>query len=259
MHLDERSRARPPRSDRRTGASSSCSPRAIECFRACSSPNAFLVRFIGGTSASGCQGRRATIVGTRQGEKLTGTPRRDVISALAGNDIVRGLGGNDLICGGRGDDRLRRRRGARPPQRRVGTQPPAAVANVTCRSTLQASWSAWALSLLLLPGLSSASARPSLPRAFLGVVPQGPLGSGDYARMRGVVGTLRIPLDLVRDRAPSGGTTTSARLDEVVGQAAEHGIQVLPFVYGSPPGRRADEAISAAADEAAAGLPGPAS
>jgi uncharacterized delta-60 repeat protein len=79
----------------------------VECFRICSSPNSFLVRFIGGTSASRCQGRRATIVGTRQGEKLTGTPRRDVISALAGNDVVRGFGGNDLICGGRGDDSLR--------------------------------------------------------------------------------------------------------------------------------------------------------
>lgn len=80
---------------------------SVECFRACSSPNAFLVRFLGGTSASRCKGRRATIVGTRQGERLTGTPRRDVISALAGNDTVRGFAGNDIICGGRGDDRLR--------------------------------------------------------------------------------------------------------------------------------------------------------
>jgi Ca2+-binding RTX toxin-like protein len=77
-----------------------------ECIRTCPSPSSILVRFLGGTSASRCQGRRATIVGTRHGEKLVGTPGRDVIVSLAGNDLVLGRGGNDLICGGRGDDRL---------------------------------------------------------------------------------------------------------------------------------------------------------
>ncbi len=79
----------------------------VECSRSCPSPTTFLVRFIGGPSGSRCKGKRATIVGTRQGEKLIGTPRRDVIAALAGNDFVKGRGGNDLICGGRGDDKLR--------------------------------------------------------------------------------------------------------------------------------------------------------
>lgn len=77
-----------------------------QCIRTCESPAALLVRFLGGTSGSRCQGHRATIVGTRHGEKLVGTPRRDVIVGLAGNDRVLGRGGNDLICGGRGDDRL---------------------------------------------------------------------------------------------------------------------------------------------------------
>jgi uncharacterized delta-60 repeat protein len=77
-----------------------------QCFRTCESPTALLVRFLGGTSGSRCQGHRATIVGTRHGEKLVGTPHRDVIASLAGNDRVLGRGGNDLICGGRGDDRL---------------------------------------------------------------------------------------------------------------------------------------------------------
>lgn len=76
------------------------------CIRTCPSPKNFLVRFLGGTSASRCQGKRATIVGTRHGEKLVGTRGPDVIAALAGNDLVYGRGGNDLICGGRGDDRL---------------------------------------------------------------------------------------------------------------------------------------------------------
>lgn len=77
-----------------------------ECIRTCPSPRSLLLRFLGGTSASRCQGHRATIVGTRHGEKLVGTRHRDVIAALAGNDLVFGRGGNDLICGGRGDDRL---------------------------------------------------------------------------------------------------------------------------------------------------------
>jgi uncharacterized delta-60 repeat protein len=77
-----------------------------QCTRTCESPTALLVRFLGGTSGSRCQGHRATIVGTRHGEKLVGTPHRDVIAALAGNDLVFGRGGNDLVCGGRGDDRL---------------------------------------------------------------------------------------------------------------------------------------------------------
>jgi Ca2+-binding RTX toxin-like protein len=77
-----------------------------ECFRTCPSPRTTLIRFLGGDSASRCGGLRATIVGTRHGEKLVGTPHRDVIAALAGNDLVKGRGGDDLICGGRGDDRL---------------------------------------------------------------------------------------------------------------------------------------------------------
>lgn len=77
-----------------------------QCIRTCGSPTTLLARFLGGTSGSRCKGHRATIVGTRHGEKLVGTRHRDVIAALAGNDRVLGRGGNDLICGGRGDDRL---------------------------------------------------------------------------------------------------------------------------------------------------------
>jgi uncharacterized delta-60 repeat protein len=81
------------------------------CIRTCPTPRSFLVRFLGGTSASRCEGHRATIVGTRHGEKLMGTPGPDVVAALAGNDLVFGRGGGDLICGGRGDDRLNGGRG----------------------------------------------------------------------------------------------------------------------------------------------------
>ena len=77
-----------------------------ECIRTCPSPTTLLVRYLGGTSGARCLGHRATIVGTRHGEKLVGTRHRDVIAALGGKDSVRGGGGDDLICGGGGDDRL---------------------------------------------------------------------------------------------------------------------------------------------------------
>lgn len=65
-----------------------------------------LIGLLGGTSGTRCQGRKATIVGTRRADELTGTPRRDVIAALAGKDKVLGLSGADLICGGRGTDEI---------------------------------------------------------------------------------------------------------------------------------------------------------
>lgn len=47
-----------------------------------------------------------TIVGTNNGETLTGTPADDVICALGGNDRVDGLGGGDTVRGGSGKDRI---------------------------------------------------------------------------------------------------------------------------------------------------------
>lgn len=74
--------------------------------RCCASQAFKLFGLRGGTSGIRCQGRRATIVGTRGPDEIVGTSRRDVIAALAGKDTVRGLGGPDLICGGRGRDTL---------------------------------------------------------------------------------------------------------------------------------------------------------
>jgi uncharacterized delta-60 repeat protein len=65
-----------------------------------------LIALRGSTDRSRCLGKRATIVGTRGRDRLTGTPRKDVIAALGGADEVRGLSGPDLICGGKGRDRL---------------------------------------------------------------------------------------------------------------------------------------------------------
>lgn len=51
-----------------------------------------------------CNGLRATIVGTEEGEVIFGTHRNDVIVALGGKDIIFGLGGDDVICAGDGND-----------------------------------------------------------------------------------------------------------------------------------------------------------
>ena len=58
--------------------------------------------------AQGC-----TVIGTRRGEALTGTPGNDVICALAGNDRVRPLGGRDITRAGAGNDRVIDRSGLR--------------------------------------------------------------------------------------------------------------------------------------------------
>jgi hypothetical protein len=67
-----------------------------------------------------------------------------------------------------------------------------------------------------------------------GVVSQAPLAPKDFARMdRGGVETLRF---LVRWRLvePSAGGYDWSRVDPVVEGAARHGVELLPFVYGSP-------------------------
>jgi Ca2+-binding RTX toxin-like protein len=60
----------------------------------------------GGGQGQRCDGRVATIVGTKRGETLRGTRRSDVIVALGGNDRVIAGRGNDVVCGGSGNDRI---------------------------------------------------------------------------------------------------------------------------------------------------------
>lgn len=54
-----------------------------------------------------CQGKAATIVGTKRDDVLRGTKRADVIVAKRGNDTIVARGGNDLICAGPGADVVR--------------------------------------------------------------------------------------------------------------------------------------------------------
>jgi hypothetical protein len=97
-----------------------------------------------------------------------------------------------------------------------------------------------ALAALLAAGLTlslasppSAGARATAPRGFFGVVPQGVLTAADFSRMRGVVGTLRIPIAWSKVE-PRPGELDFAGLDAIVSAAAAAGVRVLPFVYGTP-------------------------
>lgn len=100
------------------------------------------------------------------------------------------------------------------------------------RRTVLTALVAGSLGLLLLSA-PSALAGPAVPRGFFGVVPQGPLGPRDFKRMRGVVGTLRIPIYWPAVEPRSGDLDFGA-LDAIVGPAAASGVRVLPFVYGTP-------------------------
>jgi len=81
--------------------------------------------------------------------------------------------------------------------------------------------------------MSVRGAAAAVPPGFFGVAPQDGLTTKDYERMDGVVGTIRVPV-YWPDVEPRPGERQFAALDDVVGRAADAGIDVLPFVYGSP-------------------------
>lgn len=87
----------------------------------------------------------------------------------------------------------------------------------------------------------SPPASAAISPGFFGVVPQGELSAPDFGRMEGVVGTLRMPVYWFQCE-PERGAYDFSRLDAVVGEAAEHGIRILPFVYGTPSWLAADPA-----------------
>jgi hypothetical protein len=72
------------------------------------------------------------------------------------------------------------------------------------------------------------------PEGFFGVVANGALLDQDFDRMSGGgAGKLRFLLSW-REVQPSPGTFDWTSVDATVGRAADRGIEVLPFVFGSP-------------------------
>jgi RTX calcium-binding nonapeptide repeat (4 copies) len=53
-----------------------------------------------------CDGKRATIVGTEERDRLRGTAGSDVIAALGGRDGVKRVDAEDRVCAGGGGDRV---------------------------------------------------------------------------------------------------------------------------------------------------------
>ena len=92
-----------------------------------------------------------------------------------------------------------------------------------------------ALALVALTLIGPASAEARLPRDFFGVVPQTALSSADTDRMRdGGLDVVRAPV-FWRSVQPSprSGYDWSG-VDEAVAVTARSGLDLLPFLYGTP-------------------------
>jgi hypothetical protein len=71
------------------------------------------------------------------------------------------------------------------------------------------------------------------PPGFFGVVPQATPSQADLARMQGTVEVVRMPIFWF-ECEPERGRYDFAAVDGEIGAAAERGIEVLPFIYGTP-------------------------
>ena len=92
---------------------------------------------------------------------------------------------------------------------------------------------AFVLAALLTP-LAATSATAQVPRSFWGVIPIQDPGPSEFQRMgSGNVGTLRL-LVVWPDVEPSPDAYDWSRLDFFFANAAANGIEVLPFLYGTP-------------------------
>lgn len=92
-----------------------------------------------------------------------------------------------------------------------------------------------AIALALCAAGASGGARPPLPAGFFGIVPQTPLSAQDVAYMKaGGIETVRVPLawSQIQPTAKGGYDWTST--DEAIEVAARGGLQVLPFLCGTP-------------------------
>ena len=90
-----------------------------------------------------------------------------------------------------------------------------------------------ALSLTMGAATSSAA---KAPPEFFGVVPQTPLTSGDFSRMsQGKVGSVRVILNWADiDPTADPGDNNFGSFDSLMTEAANNGVDLLPFIYGTP-------------------------
>lgn len=89
----------------------------------------------------------------------------------------------------------------------------------------------------LFLGTQQGAAKPTIPapRGFFGIDPQGPLTDEDARYMKaGGIEAVRWPLPWNGVQPTARGGYNWGGFDQVVAVAARHGLQVLPFVYGTP-------------------------
>ncbi len=91
--------------------------------------------------------------------------------------------------------------------------------------------------VLALMAIAPATAHAYLPPGFVGVSPQSPSSAADFKLMSEAgVESVRLPLywTVVQAKAPTVADANWAPFDREVELAAEAGIRVMPFVWGSP-------------------------
>jgi hypothetical protein len=92
------------------------------------------------------------------------------------------------------------------------------------------------LMLATTPPAPAKAPTPVLPSSFFGVAPQAQLAADDLSRMgQGQIGTLRTIINWATvDPTAVTDDNNWATIDPIVAEAARNGIQVVPFVFGTP-------------------------
>jgi hypothetical protein len=94
-----------------------------------------------------------------------------------------------------------------------------------------------ALAGLLAPPAAALAAPPAPPGFTVGISPQSPAGANDYGLMQEAgVRSLRLPLNWasVEEHSPFLVAPSWSGFDHSVELAAEYGMRVFPFVWGTP-------------------------
>jgi hypothetical protein len=92
-----------------------------------------------------------------------------------------------------------------------------------------------AFAVVLFATAQAGSAKPNAPKGFFGIGPQTGLTEKDVEYMRaGGVESIRWPLGWAGIQPTRNGGYNWASFDQVVAIAAQQGLTVLPFFYGSP-------------------------
>lgn len=92
------------------------------------------------------------------------------------------------------------------------------------------------LALLVFAGGGGAASKPKPPRGFFGIAPQTPLSDTDVRYMRaGGLESLRLPIAWSVVQPTRKGPYDWSTIDPTIETATRGGLEVLPFLAGTPP------------------------